>query len=264
VLRRPGEEPPRTQQVVAYRQGPVAEGLARGVGWSQAGDAGVQEFQALEQARVVITPRPVAGEGRREGLAQEGPERGRLGPVELQLPVEPHEVRTGGPIITGGDGRYIVDGHHRWSSIYVINPDAAIEAVDLGHEVAPQNYLKVTQMAIGAELGYLQVQTVEGQNLFTIGHDDFDAWVKATITGGKDPQGVLDVFQRLRGLNGLQAVADFLWGNVESLRAFNLPLPGVTSRDYMPQPPSDGLASLLIWFESGQLNSRFPVVARLG
>jgi hypothetical protein len=169
----------------------------------------------------------------------------------------------GGPIITGGLGEFIVDGHHRWSSIYAINPDARIASVDIGHEELPQSYLKVTQMAIGAELGYLRVQSVEGQNLFTISRPDFDAWVATTIEGGEDPQAVLDVFQEKRGLSGVPAVADFLWGNVERLRANNQPAPGVTSRDYMPQPPDEGMESLILWFQGGMLNTRLPVVARL-
>ncbi|WP_165247891.1 hypothetical protein [Paludisphaera soli] len=113
-------------------------------------------------------------------------------------------------------------------------------------------------------MGYLQVQSVEGQNLFTIGRADFDAWVARTIADGDDPQGVLAVFKQARGLDGIPAIAAFLWGNVERMRLGNQPFPGVTGRDYMPQPPSGGVDEMVAWFESGALNSRFPMVPRLG
>lgn len=169
----------------------------------------------------------------------------------------------GGPLITGGGGRYIVDGHHRWSSIYVLNPYARVASYDLGNERSPQDYLKITQLAIGATLGYLPVQSVSGRNLFTISRDDFKAWVENTISGGEDPQAVLQIFSDKKGLADASAVADFLWSNVERMRQFNVPLPGVTSRDYMPQPPGD-IQQIFHMLESGRLNYRAPVAARLG
>jgi hypothetical protein len=170
----------------------------------------------------------------------------------------------GGPIITGGGGAYIVDGHHRWSSIYVVNPYAQIAAVDLGHERAPQEYLKITQAAIGANLGFLPVQSVEGQNLFTITREAFDAWVATTIANGKNPDAVLEVFRNTKGVDGIPAVAAYLWANVERMREQNRPVPGVTSRDYMPQPPNGDLQPILHLLESGLLNFRLPALARLG
>ena len=169
----------------------------------------------------------------------------------------------GGPVITGGEGSYIVDGHHRWSSIYVLNPYARIAAYDLGNERAPQDYLKITQLAIGATLGFLPVQSVDGSNLFTISREAFEQWVEKTIAEGEDPRAVLQIFSDKKGLADAAAVADYLWANVERMRQFNLPLPGVTSRDFMPQPSGD-IQPILHLLESGRLNFRAPVMARLG
>ena len=172
--------------------------------------------------------------------------------------ITPH----GGPIITGGGGTYVVDGHHRWSSIYVINPNAQVKAFDLGYEKSPLDYLKITQMAVGAELGFLPVQSVQGKNLLTISRKDFNTWVTKDIQDGPKPQAVIDVFKQAMGLNGIAEIADYLWANVERMRKFNRPVPGVTSRDYMPQPP-DTEATLQL-LETGQLDYRFPVIAQLG
>lgn len=37
----------------------------------------------------------------------------------------------GNPIVTANDGTYIVDGHHRWSAIVLINPYTQVTALDL-------------------------------------------------------------------------------------------------------------------------------------
>jgi len=54
----------------------------------------------------------------------------------------------GGPIVTAG-GKYIIDGHHRWSQLYLINPDAKIKAINMMVR-DPIEALKITQMAIAA------------------------------------------------------------------------------------------------------------------
>jgi hypothetical protein len=128
---------------------------------------------------------------------------------------------------------------------------------------APQDYLKITQLAIGATLGFLPFQSVDGSNLFTISREAFEQWVEKTIAEGEDPRAVLEIFSDKKGLADAAAVADYLWANVERMRQFNLPLPGVTSRDFMPQPSGD-IQPILHLLESGRLNFRAPVMARLG
>jgi len=36
----------------------------------------------------------------------------------------------GGPIVTY-DGKYVIDGHHRWSQVYACNSRAKIQAIDI-------------------------------------------------------------------------------------------------------------------------------------
>jgi len=65
----------------------------------------------------------------------------------------------GGRIITA-DGRFIVDGHHRWSQVYLLNPTAKIPAYNLVAPDSPipgmsatssgQDFLKMSQIAIAA------------------------------------------------------------------------------------------------------------------
>jgi len=57
----------------------------------------------------------------------------------------------GGSIITA-NGKFIVDGHHRWSQVYLLNPNASIPAVNFQIAGNPdaKTVLKLTQLAIAA------------------------------------------------------------------------------------------------------------------
>lgn len=59
----------------------------------------------------------------------------------------------GTPIITCGN--YIVDGHHRWSQTYLLNPNATMQAIDIGGGFNDKSQiLKIVQIAIAnSELG---------------------------------------------------------------------------------------------------------------
>lgn len=167
-------------------------------------------------------------------------------------------------ILTADDGLYIVDGHHRWSGVYVVNPYAQISSIDLGYVPSPQEALKETQVAIVAEVGYLPTETVQGVNLFTVGKQTFDDAVVVAINSGKHPEDVMKVFKKEKGLNSMAAVQDYLWANVLRMRQFNTPVPGATGRGYMPQTPNGDLTTLMHLMENGNLSYSVPVIAFLG
>jgi len=59
----------------------------------------------------------------------------------------------GGAILTA-DNKYILDGHHRWSQVFMINPDATIPCVNINLNVSSgEEALKVIQLAIAATYG---------------------------------------------------------------------------------------------------------------
>ena len=58
----------------------------------------------------------------------------------------------GGRIITA-NGKYVVDGHHRWSQIYLINPEATVPAINFevgGFLDSPEGVLKLAHLSIAA------------------------------------------------------------------------------------------------------------------
>ena len=69
------------------------------------------------------------------------------------------------PIITCGN--YVVDGHHRWSQVYLLNPNATMKAIDLGLQTSDKTQiLKLVQIAIAnSQLGnggHLPLSNAEG------------------------------------------------------------------------------------------------------
>lgn len=67
----------------------------------------------------------------------------------------------GGRILTA-NGKYILDGHHRWSQVYLLNPDATIPAVDIKLNVKNESeMLKVIQLAIAATYDKLLMKAAD-------------------------------------------------------------------------------------------------------
>lgn len=155
-------------------------------------------------------------------------------------------------IVTGGGGKFIIDGHHRWSQLYCMNPEASITALDISNITDPIAGLKATQLGIAGDIGKVPTAKVEGSNLLTMGKDALVAYVVKTVS----PE-VVSVFIKSKKLppevtQGLAelvnqgkmkqkmtkvryAIADYIWKNVEQMQQNNQPVSGAPGRGIMPQ-----------------------------
>ena len=133
-------------------------------------------------------------------------------------------------IITGGGGAFIIDGHHRWSQVCALNPEAKIAAIDLSDIKDPMKALKATQLGIAADLGKVPVAKVEGQNLLKMSKDALVSYVTKTIT----PE-VLEVFKKAGKGDSPEAVGQFIWTNIDKMQKDNQPVSGAPERGIMPQ-----------------------------
>ena len=176
----------------------------------------------------------------------------------------------GNPVVTANDGSYIVDGHHRWSAIYLVNPNTQVTALDMGYVPTPQTALKEAQMGVMAAKGYLASATVQGENLYTITQPVFDAKVRELIEAGKTPDEVMKVFGSYLGFDSATLplddqytiVQNYLWANVLRMRDLNPYVPGAPSRSVMPQ--TDPLPVTQGYWASGNLSYSFPTIPYLG
>lgn len=139
-------------------------------------------------------------------------------------------VAPGGPIITSGGGKYVIDGHHRWSQVYVVNPKAKISALDIGDLKNPVDALKATQIGIAADIGKLPSGKVGGVDMLKAGEPIIKKYVIDKIT---DP--VVDVFAKFGKGNTKEEIADYIWSNVDYMQTHSTPIGGAPKRDIMPQ-----------------------------
>jgi hypothetical protein len=142
-------------------------------------------------------------------------------------------VKVQSPIITF-NGEYIVDGHHRWSQVYALNREANIVAYNFTNPdiKSPLDALKLTQLAIvGAGASKIPSAKVEGKNLLKMGEADVKQYV---INNLKDPEGV-EVFKTAKKGDTKEAIADYIWSNVDEMKKTSQPVSGAPGRGIMPQ-----------------------------
>jgi hypothetical protein len=132
-------------------------------------------------------------------------------------------------IVTSADGKYIVDGHHRWSQVYVLNPYCSITAVDLSDIKGPFDALKATQLGIAADLGRVPTAVVQGVNMLTASHQQVKEFILSTIT-----EPVFNVFTEF-GFKNIEQIVNHIWDNIIKMREHNSPVFGAPKRDIMPQ-----------------------------
>ncbi len=136
----------------------------------------------------------------------------------------------GRSIVTGGGGKFVIDGHHRWSQVFCLNPDAKMKAIDLTDIKKPIEALKATQIGIAAQTGTVPTAAGGGVNLFQVGESELKKYVIDNIA-----EPVIEVFKKYEKGDTPEAIADYIWGNVETLKKTSPPVSGAPKRDVMPQ-----------------------------
>lgn len=155
------------------------------------------------------------------------------------------------PIVIFNDGttNYVIDGHHRWSQVHAVNPDAhlsafvmtakkAISAASIGTEI-----LKAVQLSIlkvvqdnssegGAKLPSARGGKNPAENLFECSEADLKAYVV-----GEVKETFLEVAVETKKIPQAtpEAAADYIWKNVLDLRKNSSPIDNATERELMPQ-----------------------------
>jgi hypothetical protein len=132
----------------------------------------------------------------------------------------------GNTLVTCDNGHYIIDGHHRWSQVYVINPKAKMVCTDFYQLKSPLMGLKATQLGISADLGYLPIQKVEDTNMLTASEETIKKYIREVIT---------DECREVFTKNGITDPEEHIWKNVLLMKKHNMPIKNASKRDLMPQ-----------------------------
>lgn len=132
------------------------------------------------------------------------------------------------PIVTF-QGTFIIDGHHRWSQIFVTNPDANIVCIDITGNLSPLSMLKAVQCTIGSNTGKLIRKDIQGKNLYNTTEKELRKYFKDNLSD--------TVRENL--LKYYEDPEDSLVQNVIQLQRNNKPILNAPDRGEMPQTSKD-------------------------
>jgi len=85
------------------------------------------------------------------------------------------------PLVTL-NGRYVIDGHHRWSEILCFNPKAKVVCINYDGNITPIEMLKITQGAIAAARGKIESHEKHGENLYTMKKFDIKKYIEQNLS----------------------------------------------------------------------------------
>lgn len=151
-------------------------------------------------------------------------------PPTISLCLSGKDVVLGGKPIITFNNRYIIDGHHRWSEVYCINPNAKMVVINFKHSgLSPEDMLKATQVAIAATSGSISVNTVDGHNLLKMDPMQVMRYVFEKISDE-----CVKAFGKDRKYASKRIAL-----NVQTMQKNNKPIKNAPARGFMPQTDGD-------------------------
>lgn len=133
---------------------------------------------------------------------------------------------------------YIIDGHHRWSQVFAMNPDATMLCFNYDGDISPIQMIKAVQGSIAAvkaernDKDGIPVREVHGQNLFDKkwGKDKIIKYVVDNI----DDSVVKEFPKFVKDCNTKEKIAEYFAENLMELKTNNYPEEGAPNRGDMP------------------------------
>jgi hypothetical protein len=178
------------------------------------------------------------------------------------------------------DGNAVLDGHHRWSQAFMVNPLAEVNVAfaNASDKTADQT-LKAVHLAILAKTGQSKTKSAKGGNLFAgASTGEISALFKAAETkvnpetGKPDPNGVAPYIVAVMKHEGISDVKE---GTAKAIQRVKFAIEvcaqtvvdGAPSRDAMPQADDDtnpiDAADALAALDSGDVNYNEPLVKEI-
>ena len=167
------------------------------------------------------------------------------------------------PIITL-NGKWVIDGHHRWSQVYAFNAKATMKCANLKFPgMNPIDGLKAVQVAIAAAMGEVPQNTVEGTNLLVAPEDTVKKEIIRMIEGGSEGKKALRILKMFNKIQQptAEAAANYIWQQISIMQTKAKPAAGAPARGFMPQTdePSGGMPRLAQLLKKGVINWNEPL-----
>lgn len=148
-------------------------------------------------------------------------------------------------IVYKHDGKYyIIDGHHRWSQIFLLNPKAKMNIIlfsaPKGTDETPVEMLRDFQLVIKAITGKVKVSDANSKyNVYKMSDEAIKNFVLNVTTDE-----ALDLWKSFKGQENAtkETIADYIVKTSNQLKENNGPAEGAPRRNVMPQTDDKTLA----------------------
>ena len=175
-------------------------------------------------------------------------------PGNVQVALQGKNIALGTVPLVVFNGKYIIDGHHRWSQIYCGNPNATMKCLNFKKEASPLDVLKSMQIAVVGVTGKLIIGKVDGKNLLNSRKNEVTGYIIQNLN-----EKTATVFRQLKKFKKPEEVAEYIWGNCEQMQKSNQPIPNAPERSVMPQT-GDHLPQITKSLTKGFANTFAPFV----
>lgn len=132
------------------------------------------------------------------------------------------------PIVTFNK-TFIIDGHHRWSQMFITNPKTKIKAVNITGNLPIISLLKAIQSTIGSNTGDLHLKPIKGSNIFDMSDADIDNYINDNLS--QKACNVLEQFY--------DDPVESIYNNTLLLKYNTVHISSCVERDLMPQTSKD-------------------------
>ena len=160
-------------------------------------------------------------------------------------------------VYQAGSKNYIIDGHHRWSQAYCMNPFGTVKCVVVtGPDIGADAVLKNFQAAIAINKDALPVGSGSGDNLFEASpsllvgkvSDMSEETAGKIMNAGRESKAVKVINEKVKGVfkegsDDLKTARALLVNNALMLK--NSVTPGTNEREIMPQADTKAVVGLI-------------------
>lgn len=145
------------------------------------------------------------------------------------------KAEVGGPIVTY-NGKYVIDGHHRWSQVYAANPAASMPTLNITGKLDATEILKIVQMSVAAVTGKVPDADPKGINILTTPMTKEDVLERVEANLSTEAKSIW----ANHGEKDNDAIAGLIYKNLNILKDENKPVGGAPGRIDMPQTDVGG------------------------
>lgn len=126
---------------------------------------------------------------------------------------------------------FIIDGHHRWSQLYMMNPNAKIAAINFNYsDASPYRALRNFLGAVAVAQRDVPKQYAKVNNVYDMSTDAIEKYIDSNITDA-----CWNSLVEVGVCTDRDSAIDYILDNIQTLKYDNPPFANAPEREFMPQ-----------------------------